>query len=83
MEAISVHSRWQQSGSQILLMPNTSTFLSLHASSFLPSHCILARTKTNTNLVGYLVVYGLFHNILNCAAFCGAWDERAHLYVGR
>lgn len=31
-----------------------SVFLSLHASSFLPSHCILARNKTNTNLVGGL-----------------------------
>lgn len=52
MEAISLHSRWQQSGSQILLMPKTSVFLSLCASSFLPSHHVLARTKSNTNLVG-------------------------------
>lgn len=46
MEAISPHSRWQQSGSHILLLPKTSMFLSLRASSFLLSHCILARAGT-------------------------------------
>lgn len=34
MGALSLRSRWQQSGSQILLMPKTSAFLSLHTSSF-------------------------------------------------
>lgn len=26
---------------------------------------------------------GLFYPISNCAAFCGAWGERGHLYAGR
>lgn len=57
MEAISLRSRWQQSGSQILLMPMTSVFLSLHVSSFLPSHCILARMENSTKTVcGHLEI---------------------------
>lgn len=91
MEAISLRSRWQQSGSQIRLLPKTGVFLSLHASSFLLSHCILARTDTKMGdgsswnsqrwPLGPSITYGISWALVEPVAKGDTCSEANHVLV--